>query len=95
MVRATSDARVTPPLRKLTVPVGMAVPEAGTTVSVRVTLDPEFTVVEEAVRVLVVPIIVGVVTVTLTAAEVLPEYVVLAGYDAVMECTPTLRVVVA
>lgn len=59
------------PSRKLTVPVGEVVPEAGVTVTVKVMLVPLTAEVLDAARVVVVAMT-GAVTVTTTAEEVLP-----------------------
>jgi hypothetical protein len=69
--------RFVPASAKLTVPVGIAEPEAAVTAAEKVTLLPLTAVVAEAVRVVVVPMpgAAG-ATVTVTVDETLPRKVV-------------------
>ena len=69
--------RVVPASAKVTVPVGIAEPEAGVTVAVKVTLVPLTAVVAEDVRVVVVamPGAAG-LTATVTVDDTLPRKVV-------------------
>ena len=63
------------PSIKVTLPVGVPVPEAGVTLALNVTLAPAFTVLVDAVSDVVVAVSTGAVavTATVTAAEVLPR----------------------
>ena len=73
LVESVPVPRGVVPSRKVTVPVGTAVPDAGVVVAVRVMLVPVGAVVAEAVNAVVVAMRGGAaVTVTVTAAEVLP-----------------------
>ena len=65
------------PSIKVTVPVGVPVPDAGVTVALKVTLAPVLTVVADAVSFVVVAVNTGAVTATVMAEEVLPANVVL------------------
>ena len=62
--------RLVLPLRNVTAPEGVAVPDAGVTTALRVTLPPVEMLLALAVSLVVVPMSVAVETTTLTAAEV-------------------------
>jgi hypothetical protein len=67
--------RLVDPSRKVTVPVGTPLPDWGVTVAVNVTLWPAVTCVADAVKAVFVATPVGAaVTVTLTAAETEPAF---------------------
>ena len=67
--------RLVDPSRKVTVPVGTPLPDWGVTVAVNVTLWPVVTCAAEAVSTVVVATVLGAaVTVTLTAAETEPAF---------------------
>lgn len=83
------------PSVKVTVPVGIAVPEAGVTVALKVILVPVCADVAEAVNAVVVAVRTGAaVTVTVTAVDVLPLKLASPPYTAVMECAPALSAAV-
>ena len=73
------------PFIKLTVPVGVPVPDAGATTTLNVTLAPGVTAVAEAVSVVVDAVRAGPVTVTVVALEALGANVELPAYEAVIE----------
>jgi hypothetical protein len=81
------------PSRKDTVPVGFAVPLAGVTVAVNITLAPVFPVVGPVSEV-VVEINAGAFIVSVNAAEVLVAKFVSPLYCAVIDCEPTGSIVV-
>jgi hypothetical protein len=60
------------PSRKVTVPVGMAVPEAAVTVAAKTTLAPVTAVVGDAASAVVVTTAAAALTVTVATEEVLP-----------------------
>jgi hypothetical protein len=71
----------------VTLPVGVSV--LGETVAVKVTPLPNVMLLAVVISVVVV---LSVVTVTDTAEEVLPEFLLSPPYTAVIECIPTARV---
>lgn len=75
------------PSIKVTLPVGVPVPEAGVTLALKVTLVPAFAVLADAVSDVVVAVSTGAVAVTATdtAVEVLLANVELPAYAAVIE----------
>jgi hypothetical protein len=79
------------PFIKLTVPVGVPVPDAGATATLNVTLEPAATVVADAVSVVVDAVRAGAVTVMVMALEALAANVELPAYAAVIEWVPTPR----
>jgi hypothetical protein len=79
------------PSRKVTVPVGVALPDAGDTVAVKVMLVPLTALVDEALSAVEVATAMTGFTVTLTAGDVLALKLVSPGYTAVKLCVPVVR----
>jgi hypothetical protein len=90
--------RAVVPFRKVTVPVGTVVFPAGpATDAVKVTLVPKVIEVADAASLVVeaVGVIVAATTVTVTAGEEEVAKLESPAYEAVMECVPTAKVVMA
>ena len=82
--------RVVVPSRKVTVPVGVPVPEVGATAAFNARAAPALIVVAEAVRVVVVAVSGVELTMTVTAVEALARKLGLPPYEATIECVPAV-----